>query len=151
MRGKVAQRAKHSFSTLFKLWRYCIIFCCENTATLKNTLKHGVDRDGASTGLEGEVKPKSVSLPVRARKAGQNPRKQKKVPEPCAKTEEGVGGLGAKEKSSFAHPSVETCKNKTQELGFSHIRLHKKAVVIRLLEINRELSVLLPPPPPLIG
>lgn len=56
----------------------------------------------------------------------------------------------AKEKKVASHTQVRIhAKTRTQELGFSHIRLHKEAVVIRLLEINRELSVL--PLLPLIG
>lgn len=63
----------------------------------------------------------------------------------CAKTEG-----DAKEKKVASHTQVRIhAKTTTQELGFSHIRLHKEAVVIRLLEINRELSVL--PLLPLIG
>lgn len=63
----------------------------------------------------------------------------------CAKTER-----DATEKKVASQTEVRIhAKTRTQELGFSHIRLHKEAVVIRLLEINRELSVL--PLLPLIG
>lgn len=83
--------------------------------------------DGASTGSEVEVQPSIYVLQA------------------CVKSE---GGAEEKKVASQT-PVRRHAKTRTQELGFSHIRLHKEAVVIRLLEINRELSVL--PLLPLIG